>query len=325
MVQLNPFENMRIGLDIMGGDFAPEVTIKGAILAQAQLPSAIELVLIGKEGDIQRLLDNESADPSNFKIVNADEVIEMGDSPTRAFSAKPNSSISIGFKCLAKGEIDGFCSTGNSGAMLVGAMRSVSAVPGLYRPCITSAFPQEDGSVTIVLDVGINADCKPDVLYQFATLGSVYAQSVYGVKSPKVGLLNIGEEEKKGNLLTQATHEMMKGTNDFNFIGNVEGRDLLNGKADVIVCDGFTGNVVLKQAEAFYSAFKRRGMEDDYLNKFNYENYGGTPILGINSAVIIGHGSSNDIAIKNMVLLTKEIIEAELSDKIKKAIKNDPN
>jgi glycerol-3-phosphate acyltransferase PlsX len=318
-------ENMRIGLDIMGGDFAPEVTVKGAILAQNQLPSDVELVLIGKKSAIIRHLEDESADNSKFEIVNADEVIEMADSPTRAFSSKPNSSISIGFKCLARGEIDGFCSTGNSGAMLVGAMRSVSTVPGLYRPCITTAIPQENGSVTILLDVGINADCKPDVLYQFAMVGSIYAKYIYNIQNPRVGLLNIGEEEKKGNLLTQATHEMMRGTEDFNFIGNVEGRDLLNGKADVIVCDGFTGNVVLKEAEAFYSAFKRRGLEDEYLDKFNYENYGGTPILGVNSTVIIGHGSSNDLAIKNMVLLTKEIIEAKLPEKIKKSIKNDPN
>jgi glycerol-3-phosphate acyltransferase PlsX len=156
-------------------------------------------------------------------------------------------------------------------------------------------------------------------------VGSIYAKYIYNIQNPRVGLLNIGEEEKKGNLLTQATHEMMRGTEDFNFIGNVEGRDLLNGKADVIVCDGFTGNVVLKEAEAFYSAFKRRGLEDEYLDKFNYENYGGTPILGVNSTVIIGHGSSNDLAIKNMVLLTKEIIEAKLPEKIKKSIKNDPN
>ena len=213
---------MRIGLDIMGGDFAPEVTVKGAILAQNQLPSDVELVLIGKKSAIIRHLEDESADNSKFEIVNADEVIEMADSPTRAFSSKPNSSISIGFKCLAQGEIDGFCSTGNSGAMLVGAMRSVSTVPGLYRPCITTAIPQENGSVTILLDVGINADCKPDVLYQFAMVGSIYAKYIYNTQNPRVGLLNIGEEEKKGNLLAQATHEMMKGTNDFNFIGNAE-------------------------------------------------------------------------------------------------------
>jgi len=312
---------MRIGLDVMGGDYAPEVTVKGAILAQRELSEEFTIVLIGRENGIVSLLESQGVSPDLFEIVHADECIEMGESPTRAFSAKKNSSIAVGFHLLSNGKIDGFCSTGNSGAMLVGAMHTVSAVPGLYRPCITSAFPQENGSVTILLDVGVNADCKPDVLYQFATLGSVYAECVYNIENPKVGLLNIGEEEKKGNLLTQATHEMMRDTKDFNFVGNVEGRDLLNGTVDVIVCDGFTGNVVLKQAEAFYGAFKRRGIEDEYLDKFNYENYGGTPVLGINAPVIIGHGSSNDVAIKNMVLLTKEIIEVELPDKIKKALR----
>jgi len=308
---------MKIGLDIMGGDFAPDTTVAGAILAQKELPSDVGLVLIGREEEINARL--EGHDKSLFEVVHADEVIEMDESPTKALSQKRNSGISLGFKMLKDGGLDGFTSTGNSGAMLVGAVRSVGAVPGIYRPCVVTPFPKMNGSVTILLDVGINADCKPDVLYQFAILGSLYAEHVYNITNPKVGLLNIGEEESKGNLLTQATHTMMKGTSDFNFAGNVEGRDLFNEKVDVIVCDGFTGNVVLKEVEAFYDVIKKRGISDEYLDQFNYENYGGTPFLGINAPVVIGHGASSDMAVKNMIILTKEIIESKISDKIKEA------
>jgi len=311
---------MRIAIDIMGGDFAPENSIKGALLSLKELSPKITLVLIGKKEIITSSFPNEVLDADSVDVVDATQVIDMGESPIKAISKNPDSSIAIGFKLLQNGDIDGFASAGNTGAMLVGAIQSVGAIPGIYRPCITTAFPKINGSVTIILDVGINADCKPDVLYQFAILGSLYAEYVYNIENPRVGLLNIGAEEKKGNLLAQATHDMMKGTDHFNFIGNVEGSDLLSEDVDVIVCDGFTGNVVLKEAEAFYYAIKKRGIDDEYLNKFNYENYGGTPILGINAPVIIGHGHSNDIAIKNMILLTSEIAEAQLPEKIKAAL-----
>ena len=312
---------MRIGIDIMGGDFAPETTLSGAILARKQLPSDIQIVLIGNGEAINSSLEKEKAKLDRFEIVNSTEVVEMGESPTKTFSQKPDSSIAVGFRLLKKGEIDGFASSGNSGAMLVGAFHSVGAVPGVIRPCITTDLPKENGSFNILLDVGINADCKPDVLYQFAILGSQYAANVYNIKNPKVGLLNIGEEEDKGNLLSQATYRLMKDTKDFNFIGNVEGGDIFDDKVDIIVCDGFTGNVIIKEAEAFYTLIKKRGLSDEYFDRFNYENYGGTPILGVNSTVIIGHGRSTDIAIKNMILLTKEVVEAKLSDKIKEAFK----
>lgn len=310
---------MKIGLDIMGGDFAPDATVSGAILAYNELPSTVRLVLIGDKEQIISSLTEKGADFNNFDIVHASEVISMGEHPTKAFTQKPNSSISIGFHLLKEGGIDGFASNGNTGAMLVGSMFSVKTIPGVIRPCITSLLPKENGETGLILDVGINADCKPDVLYQFAILGSLFAEHVYGIKKPKVGLLNIGEEPEKGNLISQATHSLMKDTKDFNFIGNVEGRDIFNDMADVIVCDGFTGNVVLKQAEALYTMIKKRGLSDAYFDRFNYENYGGTPVLGINSTVMIGHGISNDIAVKNMLLLTKDIVEAKLSDKIKQA------
>ena len=311
---------MRIGIDIMGGDFAPQTTTEGAILAQKEL-SNVELVLIGDESLICSVLEDKGADKNNFSIVHTTDVIGMGEHPIKAFKQKPKSSIGVGFNLLATGEIQGFAGAGNTGAMMIGSMYSVKSIPGIIRPCITSVLPKENGGVNLILDVGVNADCKPDVLYQFGVVGSVYAQSVFGIDNPRVGLLNIGEEPEKGNLLSQASNNLMSDSKDFNFIGNIEGRDLFDDKCDVIVCDGFTGNVVLKEAEAFYYLMKKRGMLDDYFSKFNYEIYGGSPILGINSNVVVGHGISNDEAIKNMIKLTAECVEADLSKKIKEAFK----
>jgi len=310
----------------MGGDFAPETTLKGAILAANEFPENSKLFLFGDKNKIEEILKNENADTSKFEIIATTEVIEMGEHPVKAFTIKKDSSISIGFKYLAGGKIDGFASAGNTGAMLVGAMHSVQQIQGIIRPCITSPMPTINGGVSILLDVGINPDCKPDVLYQYAMLGSLYAEHVYNIKNPRVALLNIGEEEEKGNLLSAATHKLMKGTNEFNFVGNIEGNQIFNGDtADVIVADGFTGNVVLKQAEAFYTLIRKRKLSDNYFDRFNPEIYGGTPILGINSTVIIGHGASNINAIKNMVLHTHHVAEVKLSEKIKQALSNDKN
>lgn len=303
----------------MGGDFAPEATVSGAILAHNELPPDVSLVLIGDQDQIIPLLEAKGAKASSFEIVHTTEAIAMGEHPTKAFTQKPNSSISLGFKMLKEGSLDAFASTGNTGAMLVGSMYTLKAIPGVIRPCITSVLPKEEGGFSLILDVGTNADCKPDVLYQFGILGSIYAEHVHNIRSPKVGLLNIGEEPEKGNLVSQAAHNLMKDSKDFNFIGNIEGRDLFDGRADVIVCDGFTGNVVLKQAEAFYTLIRKRKLKDEYFDRFNYEIYGGTPILGINSTVMIGHGISNGTAIKNMLLLAREVTQAKLSEKIKLA------
>jgi phosphate acyltransferase len=310
---------MKIGIDILGGDYAPEATLSGAILAHGVLPASISLVLIGDEQQIRAACHQQNFDPAQFEIVHASEVIGMGEHPVKAFSQKPNSTISTGFRLLKEGKIDAFASCGNTGAMLVGSMYTVKSIPGVIRPCITTVLPKEEGGFNLMLDVGSNADCKPDVLYQFGILGKLYAENVFNIENPKVGLLNIGEEAEKGNLITQATHTLMKDSRDFNFIGNVEGRDIFSNKADVIVCEGFTGNVVLKAAEAFYTAFKRRQIKDPYLDRFNYEIYGGTPILGINSTVMIGHGISSPEAIKNMILLTRDVVNARLPEKIKQA------
>jgi len=308
---------MKIGFDIMGGDFAPKNCLDGALLAIAALPPEVTLTLIGNSDEARDYLGKKKADLSRFEFVTATEVLEMGEHPTKALAQKPNSSIALGFKLLKEEKIQAFASSGNTGAMLVGSMFTVKAIPGVIRPCISNPLPKENGGWGIILDVGTNADCKPDVLYQFAILGSIYAREVYKIANPKVGLLNIGEEPEKGNLVSQAAHGLMKDSKDFNFIGNVEGRDLFNDKADVIVCEGFTGNVVLKTAEAFYTQIRKRKRGDEYFDRFNYELYGGTPILGINSNVLIGHGISSPLAFKNMLVLAKDIIEAKLNDKIK--------
>ncbi|MGM0478859.1 MAG: phosphate acyltransferase PlsX [Bacteroidota bacterium] len=311
---------MVIGIDISGGDFAPKANVLGAVLALRELPDFVHMALIGDKDKIQpHLSEVEPAIEERLQVVHAPEVITMHDHPTRALPQKPNSSIAIGFEMLSKGKIQSFASTGNTGAMLVGAMYKVNAIPGVIRPCITSILPVESGGNSLILDVGTNADCKPDVLYQFARLGSLYAKNVLDKKKPRVALLNIGEEESKGNLLTQSAYKLMNGTKDIHFVGNIEGRDLFTGKADVVVCDGFTGNVVLKQAEGIYSIMKKRGIKDDYFDRFNYENYGGTPILGVNSDVIIGHGISNEIAVQNMLKHAFEVANSGLTKKIKEA------
>jgi len=306
----------------MGGDFAPEATMMGTILAQKQLPSDVKLVLFGPKDKIEAILQRENVDAGLFEIVDAQQVIEMGDHPAKAFAAKPNSSIAIGFGYLQKRLIDGFASAGSTGAMLVGTMYTIKAIPGVIRPCISTEMPQFEGTPTLLLDVGLNADCRPDVLYQYAQIGSVYAKSMFGIENPKVALLNIGAEPTKGNLIIKSTYETMVDSKDFNFIGNIEGNQLLgNCPANVVVTDGFTGNIVLKEAEGLYKIIRRKGMTDDFFEKFNFENYGGTPVLGVNGTVIIGHGISNDKAIKTMILQTKQMIEAQVSEKISELFK----
>lgn len=303
---------MKIGIDILGGDFAPDANIGGALLARKELPEGVRMVLIGDKEQIISKLNDLKEPIDQYDIVHAPDVITMHDHPTRAIPSKPNSSIAIGFDLLAQGEINAFASTGNTGAMLVGSMYKIGAIPGILRPCITSVLPTIDGNNSILLDVGANADCKPDILLQFAQLGSIFMQSVHGKSNPRIALLNIGEEETKGNLLTIATHKLLTESTDLNFIGNVEGRDLFTGQADVVVCDGFTGNIVLKQAEGLYTMMRKRGIRDEYFDRFNYENYGGTPILGVKGNVIIGHGISNDKAVRSMILDAYEVAKSDL-------------
>lgn len=312
---------MKIGIDILGGDFAPEATVLGSILAIKDIPPETKLVLIGDEKVITSICARENIDCSVFEIIHTTEFIAMGDYPARAFALKPDSSIVTGFKLLVQGKLDGFASVGNTGAMMVGSTQVIKVVPGVIRPCITASFPRPDQKPMLVLDVGINPDCRPDVLYQYAILGRIYAQHVLNTPDPRIGLLNIGSEEEKGNLLTKASFQAMKESKDFNFIGNLEANDLFSEKADVLVCDGFVGNVMIKQAEAFYTMIRKRKIKDTFFEQFNFENYGGTPILGINAPVVIGHGISNDIAVKNMILHTVDVINGKICEKIKEAFK----
>lgn len=312
---------MRIGLDIMGGDYAPKANVLGAIAAHPLLSSDEQIVLIGDTQQIKPILAENGFNPDHFEYVHTEEVIGMGEHPTKAIVQKPNSSISVGFNLLKEGKIDAFASAGNSGAMLVGAVFSVKTIPGIIRPCITTILPKLSGGLGLMLDVGANADCKPDTLLQFGAVGSLYAECMFGIEKPKVALLNIGEEDEKGNMLSLATFPLMKDTNLFNFVGNVEGRDLFNDKADVIVCDGFTGNVMLKLAESFYVLTLKRGLKDEFFDRFNYENYGGSPVLGVNAPVVIGHGISSPTAVKNMILQSRNMITTGLVEKIQAAFK----
>jgi glycerol-3-phosphate acyltransferase PlsX len=310
---------MKIGFDIMGGDYAPAEAIKGVKLFFDEVTDpSVHLLLIGSSQIAEPYMSLLEPYKGRYTFIEAPEVIGMDEHPTKALKEKQNSSIAIGFGLMQLKKADAFLSAGNTGAMLVGSMYSVKAIEGVMRPTIASPVPRTDGRFNLLLDVGINADCKPENLVQFAKLGSIYMQKVYGLENPKVGLLNIGEEEGKGNILAQATYPMLKENETINFVGNIEGRDVFTDKADVIVCEGFVGNVVLKTAESIYHIFKHeRKMEDKFLDSMNYETYGGTPILGINSPVIIGHGISHALAFRNMIEVACKIVDANLMDAFK--------
>ncbi|HMR19609.1 MAG TPA: phosphate acyltransferase PlsX, partial [Sphingobacterium sp.] len=255
---------MKIGLDVLGGDFAPKSTIQGAIAAQKVLQNDQQIVLFGDEEEIKKDIEASGVDTSLFEYIHAPENISMHEHPTKAITQKPNSSVAKGFELLKNGEIDSFASAGNTGAMLVGAMFSVKTIPGVLRPAIATNVPKLKSGYGILLDVGANADCKSEMLNQFALLGSLYAEHIEGIQHPKVSLLNIGEEEEKGNFLTISTYPLLKSNPKINFIGNAEGRDLFTDHADVYVCDGYTGNVVLKLAESFYVVTIKKGFKDDF-------------------------------------------------------------
>ncbi|MBQ5891619.1 MAG: phosphate acyltransferase PlsX [Bacteroidales bacterium] len=311
---------MRIGLDAMGGDYAPKAVVEGAILAQKELSENDKIVLFGRCADILQILADNEVDSSLFEIVDADEVIDMHDKPAKAFAKKPNSSMAVGFKYLKEGKIDSFASAGNTGAMLVGTMYSVGVINGIMRPCLAALVPKVDGGVTLLTDVGVNPDAKPEMLVQFAILGSVYAKTALGMENPKVGLANIGEEEEKGNAQTQAAQALMKENKSFEFFGNAEPVEIFKNNVDVVVCDGFVGNMLMKHTEALARVFAKRGLVDEYVARFNYEIYGGLPLLGANSIVLIGHGISNAKAIKSMIFQSKNIYETNLIGQLKETL-----
>ena len=308
---------MNIGFDMMGGDFAPKEAVIGlSKYLQQHTNVAATVFCIGDEKLLKPLF-TEYHISEKVIILHSSEVIGYNEHPTKALKEKPNSSIAIGFKMLAAGEIDSFASAGNTGAMLVGSIFNIKTIAGVLRPTIATIIPKLNGETGLLLDVGLNADCKPEQLNQFATLGSIYAQNILGFKNPKVGLVNIGEEEGKGNILAQATYPLLKENTAINFIGNIEGRDFFDDKADVMVCDGFTGNIILKLAESFYEIATKRGFaNDEFIDRFHYQNYGGTPVLGVAKPVIIGHGISTAIAFKNMLELSVKMIETDFCGKL---------
>ena len=304
---------MNIGIDMMGGDFAPLEAVLGLQQYLSTAGSLATLFCIGDEEQVKPLLALHSLDTPQLVTVHAPQVIGMNEHPTKALKEKQQSSIAIGFYLLATGKIDAFISAGNTGAMLVGAMYSIKPIDGVQRPTIATVVPKLKGGTGLLLDVGLNADCKPEHLNQFALLGSLYAKNILGITNPAVALLNVGEEEGKGNILAQATYPLLKENNRINFIGNIEGRDLFFEKADVVVCEGFTGNIILKLAESMYDIAKERNLHHDaYMSRFHYENYGGTPVLGVNKPVIIGHGISNGKAFANMIALAEKMVSSNI-------------
>lgn len=312
-----------VGLDMMGGDYAPLEAVKGAAAFFAEIASPVRMLLIGDEEKIKEVLLEHPLPEELIEIVHAPQVIEMHEHPTKALKEKPDSSIAIGFQLLATSKIEAFISAGNTGAMMVGALFTIKTIDGILRPTIGAYFPRENGSLGLLVDVGLNADCKPENLNQFALLGTLFAAHILNIENPKTGLINIGEEEGKGNHLAQATFPLLKENKHLNFVGNIEGRDILLDKADVMVCDGFTGNVVLKLAESVYDLVKRRNIEDEHFERFNFETYGGVPVLGVAKPVIIGHGISSNVAFKNMIKTAVKMIEIDFTGKIKNSFIND--
>jgi phosphate acyltransferase len=308
---------MNIALDMMGGDYAPAEAFKGVVEFLHDNKNPVNLLLIGDEAQLNPLLQQVTV--ASARVVHAPEVIGMHEHPTKALKEKQKSSISIGFHLLSTGKCDAFISAGNTGAMLVGSLYSIKAIPGVLRPTISTIIPKDNGGTGLLLDVGLNADCKPENLNQFALLGSLYQKYISGIDDPRVALINIGEEEGKGNLLAQATYPLLKENSSIHFVGNVEGRDIFKDKADVMVCEGFTGNIILKLAESIFDITQEKKITHDYLERFNFENYGGTPVLGVSKPVIIGHGISHAKAFANMIRLAEKMIESDLLGKMSSA------
>ena len=325
---------IKVAVDAMGGDFAPLNDVSGAIIAAEEKKDSLEIILVGKENLINEELKKHKIGLNNISVVNAADVITMHDSPTDSLKTKSDSSISVGINLVKDKKADAFISAGNTGAVMTASILKLGRIKGVGRPTIGSLFPTDKGK-TMVFDVGASVDCKPNHLLEFAVMGSIYMKNVYGIEIPKVGLLSVGEEKSKGDNLTIEAYELLE-RSGLNFIGNVEGRDVLRGKADIIVCDGFVGNVILKFAESVldvmkskFKAYADKGflkkiwvgmmygtLKNVVLKDFDYQEYGGVPLLGVNGITIIGHGKSSPIAIKNMIYKAEEMIRKEVNSKI---------
>lgn len=333
-------KKIRIALDAMGGDFAPENEIKGAFLAYKELSSQIdlEIIFVGDEQKIRSILSQVDFPESNYTIIHTSDVITMHDDPVSAMRTKQGSSLFVAAKLHSEGKADAFVSAGNTGAMLSISTMLLGRIKGVSRPTIGAFMPTTTGKPTFVLDVGATIDLRPRFLYEFAVMGSTYVKHSLGIERPRVALLNIGEEDTKGTDAIRETYQMLSNSS-LNFIGNIEGRDILTGAADVVVCDGFTGNIVLKLAESFLHILKAKikdyasrnilkkikvGMMiptlKDILSEFDYQEYGGVPLLGVNGVVIIGHGKSTPKAIKNMIVRSTEFSLNKINNKIENAL-----
>ncbi len=332
---------LRIAIDAMGGDFAPLNEIEGAILAFRQFAGTkeVDFIFFGPEELLRKELSARAPKEMRYTVVDAPEVITMKDEPAAALRSKKNSTIVRGINYHRDGHADAFLSAGNTGAVMSGGTLLLGRIRGVSRPTIASFFPTTGTQPCLVVDVGANVDCKPKFLYEFGVMGSIYVNQILGIRSPKVGLLNVGEEESKGNTLALEAFALMRTSAAMNFVGNTEGRDIFMGACDVVVCDGFTGNIVLKLAESFINVLRIK-LKDfssrSFFNKlsvalmiptmrrvlkeFDYQEYGGVPLLGVNGVVIIGHGKSSPLAIKNMVVRATEVIERQINKRIEDAL-----
>jgi glycerol-3-phosphate acyltransferase PlsX len=322
----------KIAVDVMGGDHAPDEIIKGCVRAVKEM--TCKLVLVGKEDLLRSKLSAYTYDESTIEIIHADEVITMDDSPVTAIRQKKQSSMVVGLKLLKDKQVDAFISAGSTGALLTGATLIVGRIPGIERPALAPIIPTKTG-YSLLIDCGANVDAKPSYLKQFAHMGTVYMEQCLGVQNPKVGLINIGTEEEKGNQLTKEAFKLLSEDKTLNFYGNIEARDISEGKVDILVCDGFVGNIVLKFMEGFgkwiLSMLKIEFMRNvktklaalllkkgvyRIKEQFNYSTKGGAPFLGVNGLVVKTHGSSKEQEIYSTILQTQDFINNQLVEKI---------
>lgn len=324
-------------MDAMGGDFAPQNVLNGSIEALRETANRLEVIFVGHESIIQNELEFVKHEKLNYKICDASQIIEMHDSATVGLKQKRDSSISVGLTLHKERKADAFVSAGHSGAVMSTSTLILGRIEGISRPTIGAFFPTKTG-VCLLLDAGANVDCKPQHLLEFAIMGTIYSSEMFQIQNPSIGLLNIGEEESKGNDVVKEAFKLLK-QSKLNFIGNVEGRDILSGKADVVVCDGFIGNIILKFSESIPSFFKNRikhALEKSLLmnvigvimrktlrtafKSMDYEEYGGVPVLGVNGVAIIGHGKSTPKAIKNMIIRAEETVRKNINGRIQEAL-----